>query len=99
MLDAATSAAAKHSEYFLTGLSNQLSSVPEPVYPIIERVAEHYARGGPEKSVGQILSSVSRYGGPRAESIISGQVRGWPKVQPPVAAHQTDKSTADRVRR
>jgi putative membrane-bound dehydrogenase-like protein len=95
MLDAATSAAAKHSEYFLTGLSNQFSSIPEPVYPIFERVAEHYARGGPEKSVGQILSSTSRYGGQRAESIIAGLTRGWPKDKPPTADSQIDKSLAD----
>jgi putative membrane-bound dehydrogenase-like protein len=90
LLDAATCAAAMHCEYFLTQPLNQ--SFPNP---IIERVAEHYARGAPDKSVGKILEWASGGGRHHADSIVAGLARGWPKDKPPVLDSGLEKSLAD----
>ncbi|HEV3343459.1 MAG TPA: PVC-type heme-binding CxxCH protein, partial [Pirellulales bacterium] len=49
------------------------------VLAVVEIVAEHYARGGPEDTVASMLSALGK-GDPRlAESILGGLAKGWPK--------------------
>ena len=55
---------------------------PAPLLSIAERVAEHWARGGPSESAGQFLAGLA--GGEPAvnESILRGAARGWPQRSP-----------------
>jgi putative heme-binding domain-containing protein len=94
MLDAATSAAAKNSQFFLMQVINPSSRLSEAVFTIIDRVAEHYGRGA-GKEIGGILSSASHVGGRRADALIAGLSRGWPKDKPPILNDQLEKSLAD----
>ncbi|GAC1465933.1 MAG: ThuA domain-containing protein [Isosphaeraceae bacterium] len=46
---------------------------------IIDRVAEHYARGGPAESVGALIALLSTTPSRLADPFINGLVRGWPR--------------------
>jgi putative membrane-bound dehydrogenase-like protein len=94
-LDAVTITAARHSEYFLNDLLSLMPDpIPETIYPLMERVTEHYARSAPEEGAGRILSLASSVGGRRAEVLIAGLARGWPKDKPP-RPYDVDKDLAD----
>src|SRR5205807_210030 len=81
--------------YFLTwSFYHPPLGVPDSVYAIVERVAVHYARGGPNKSIGGLLQWTSQHGGRRAEAVIAGLARGWPKDKPP-RPDDVDKTLAD----
>src|SRR5207253_2564613 len=45
---------------------------------IVERVAEHYARGRPVGSIGSVLDELSKSSLPVAEPALAGLARGWP---------------------
>jgi uncharacterized protein len=83
LADAAMSAGANNAESFLKALVRP-GKVPAgaPVLTIADRVAEHWARGGPTESVGSFLTALT--GGEPAvnESILRGVARGWPKDRP-----------------
>jgi uncharacterized protein len=81
--DAAIAAGARNAESFLKALAARgKAPLPAPALLIADRVAEHWARGGPVDSVGSLLASLS--GGEPAvnESILRGLARGWPKNRP-----------------
>ncbi len=95
LLDAATSAAARHDIYFLKELlarakvSNaQRSKDSHPVAlnsKVQERVAivaEHYARSAPTETVVQLLDLLATAAAPDAESVVNGLAKGWPKDRP-----------------
>ncbi len=74
-LDAATSAAARHDAHVLR-LSSNLKAGAE--LRLLERVAEHYARGTP--SAEDLLTVVLRLTQePDQLAILAGLARGWPK--------------------
>ncbi len=83
LADAAMAAGARNAESFLKALARQ-GKVPAggPVLTIADRVAEHWARGGPTESVGSFLAALT--GGEPAvnESILRGVARGWPRDRP-----------------
>jgi putative membrane-bound dehydrogenase-like protein len=82
LLDAATSAAANNSQHFLMGLASR-KSVNDSVLNAAVTVAEHYARGGPVDTVGQVVARMADAETSIAEPIVRGLAKGWPgKVRP-----------------
>jgi putative heme-binding domain-containing protein len=92
LLDAATSAAAKNADFFLIEVAMRKGLIPEPVYAIIDRVAEHYARGAPVESIGKLLTVMSSANANVAEALIAGLGKGWPKDKPPNLDSKTEAS-------
>ena len=83
LADAAMAAGARNAASFLKALARQgKGPAGGSVLTIADRVAEHWARGGPTDSVGSFLASLT--GGESAvnESILRGLARGWPKDRP-----------------
>ena len=97
LTDAVTIAAAKHALPFLKaiGVSKLAAGTAPPIspsiVPVISRVAEHYARGGPADSVGSVLASFGDAQTPLADAIVNGLVRGWPKDKPAKLAENDEK--------
>jgi putative membrane-bound dehydrogenase-like protein len=92
LVDATVAAAARNDAAFLAALGRQ-GKVPASasLLQIAERVAEHWARGGPTASVGTFLASI-RGGEPVVnESILRGTARGWPRGKPA----KIDEATAE----
>ncbi|HEY7429020.1 MAG TPA: PVC-type heme-binding CxxCH protein [Gemmataceae bacterium] len=83
--DAATSAAAAHAEAFLTKALARNGSTPIPpaLLTLVERVAEHHARGGPTKTVYSLLAALTSAREPVSGSVVAGLCRGWPRDMPP----------------
>jgi putative membrane-bound dehydrogenase-like protein len=83
MADATMAAAARNDTGSLKALARKGQ---EPAgfaaLTIADRVAEHWARGGPSEAIGSLLAAL--VGGEPAmnESILRGMVRGWPKDRP-----------------
>ncbi|HEY2882997.1 MAG TPA: c-type cytochrome, partial [Pirellulales bacterium] len=46
---------------------------------VVQRVAEHYGRGGPSEKIGGLLETLSQHVSPAVTPIIAGLSRGWPK--------------------
>ena len=83
LADAAMAAGAKNAEAFLKAVVRK-GKVPavDPVVRVAERIAEHWARGGPTESVGGLLGALVG-GEPYVnEAILRGMTRGWPKGRP-----------------
>jgi hypothetical protein len=86
LADAATSAAAVHSATVLPALVSALVSAdrpkasPEPRrLAVIERVAEHVARGADAAAVGKAIVQLRDAGPQVAAAALTGMARGWPK--------------------
>src|SRR5262249_18376231 len=85
LLDAATAAAAANAREFLAevlGASGSKARHREEFYRVTARVAEHYARGGPADSVGDVLLALANPEPRVTETVIAGLVRGWPRDKP-----------------
>jgi putative heme-binding domain-containing protein len=82
--DAAISAAAQHDEQFLRYLVNQqlFEEPTEQLISIIDRVAEHYARGAPVNKIGSLITSLKSSDVRLARTIITAANRGWPRDKP-----------------
>ncbi|HEY8504759.1 MAG TPA: HEAT repeat domain-containing protein, partial [Gemmataceae bacterium] len=80
--DAATSAAANNAEHFLRGLAAQ-KEPSEKLFGVATIVAEHYARGGPADSVGDLLAGLAGADPRIADAVVDGLANGWPKGQSP----------------
>ena len=76
--DAAVSAAAAHSDGFLSALAESARAPSSNVLEAARIVAEHYARGGPVDSVAAIVAQLSQADSTIADTIIGGLARGWP---------------------
>ncbi len=84
--DAVTSAAAAQDLSFLKAV---LARRPEKepgakTVEVVERVAEHFARGAPASTAGSLVAMLSSEGSRRVLSaaVIAGLARGWPKDAP-----------------
>lgn len=77
--DAATSAAAAHAPAFLHALANsdKLAS-DQRTAAMIERIAEHFARGGPVDSISALAAALPTMPKSQAASILTGLSKGWP---------------------
>jgi putative membrane-bound dehydrogenase-like protein len=82
--DAVTCAAAAHDLHFLKALAagEQHPAPPARVVSVVATVAEHYARGKPVESVGELLTSLPPANPAMIEAVVSGMARGWPKDTP-----------------
>ncbi|HVR76448.1 MAG TPA: PVC-type heme-binding CxxCH protein, partial [Planctomycetota bacterium] len=83
LVDGLTFAAAANDVDFLKAMASR-APAGDPnrgVLGIVERVAEHYARGTPSESLGALLASLAE--GPAGASfavpVIAGLARGWPR--------------------
>ncbi|MBW3539285.1 MAG: ThuA domain-containing protein [Planctomycetes bacterium] len=84
--DALTAAAAGHDEHFLRQAAAAAldPGTQRVALAIVERVAEHYARGGPVESVGELLVALKNSSDSQvARAIMAGLARGWPAGQKP----------------
>jgi putative membrane-bound dehydrogenase-like protein len=89
--DALTSAAAAHSLPFLKAVAAQKSSPPQKALDVVSIVANHYARGGPDKSVAELVPALVDADLKTAQVIVAGLARGWPKNKPAVIGEDTEK--------
>ena len=79
LADALTSAAARHDSYFLSGLESRKLPAHSRVAGVVERVADHHARGGPAQTVGRLLGQVPAMDPLLCHALLAGLVRGWPR--------------------
>lgn len=96
VLDAATCAAAAHDRSFLKVLGDR-SWEPKGSYPwavVVERVANHYARGGPVDTVGEVIRTAPHLPGPLSQSLLAGLAKGWPADTAPTLTPETQKAIA-----
>ena len=77
MADAATTAAATHSDSFLKAAAAESADL-RTLLPVSQIVAEHVARGGSIDDVVSILVSLKSAPTPLADAVIAGILRGWP---------------------
>ena len=80
--DAATAAAANNSEHFLKGLSANKEPSAK-LLAVAAIVAEHYARGGPVDSIGDVIASLTEADPKIADAVVRGLSKGWPAGKAP----------------
>ena len=104
LMDALTAAASRQSLSFLNALSNEsedAASISEPMEELLERVAEHIARGRPTaEEVGRVVSSAAAVPAQLADAIVRGMSDGWPdqhKVRISAATEKTLGNVFDQV--
>ena len=91
--EAAISAAAKHDLSFLTGvLKNKDAKLAAPPADVLAIVSEHYARGVPAESIGQLLKAITGAEAESSSAIIAGLAKGWPKNKPATLDAATEES-------
>ena len=61
---------------------------------VVERVAEHWARGGPVDQAGGLLAALNREDAAIDEALLRGMARGWPRGRPA----KLDPATAEAVK-
>jgi uncharacterized protein len=96
--DAATAAAAAHDREFLATILNRGASKGDPgaaALAVLERVSEHYARGGPSDTIAAVLADLPGANRRVAEAAIAGLARGWPRGR---AASLDEATEASLVR-
>lgn len=77
--DAATSAAAAHDLHFLKAIAAGEPMQSANLTAAVGIVAEHFARGAPTASIGELLIELAAADPLSAETVIAGLARGWPK--------------------
>jgi putative membrane-bound dehydrogenase-like protein len=92
--DAATAAAAAHAVAFL-GTADGDVQLPVAAASIVERVAEHYARGGQVQTVATVLRSLNMAPEPIAAAALAGLARGWPAGKAPALRPETEQMLID----
>ena len=91
LLDAAICAAARNDRTFLERIASE--GMPPPSAPVVEavlRVAEHYARGNPQDSIGPLVATLGSSRSPYVAPIVEGLSRGWPKDAPATLSEDAD---------
>ena len=93
--DAATSAAATHDLFFLQAVAaGKSSEMPARAQQTVAIVSEHYARGGPSKSVGSLVASLAASNQKTADAIVAGLAKGWPKATQATLTAENEKAMA-----
>ncbi len=79
--DAATSAAARHDIHFLQAVAGSPEATRQDArqLELIERIAEHYARGAPVGNAGELVLSCAGTKRLIADPIVRGLAKGWPQ--------------------
>ncbi len=100
LADAATAAAARNDLAFLKAIATMTGAGPAGGRPgpellrVVERVAEHWARGGPVDQAGGLLAALNREDAAIDEALLRGMARGWPRGRPA----KLDPATAEAVK-
>jgi putative membrane-bound dehydrogenase-like protein len=97
LTDALTSAAAAHSLPFMTAVAANKGPKPQKALDILGIVANHYARGGPDGSVGEVIPVLVDADPTTAEVILAGLARGWPRNKPAAISDESEKQLARLV--
>ena len=79
LTDAATAAAAVQAEHVLPGLVATDAATDEKRIAILERVAEHVARGGQAPQVDQLVGHLADAPPAVAAAVVTGLSKGWPR--------------------
>jgi len=90
LLDAATSAAARHDQHFLAAFA-KAAPLPASAVERIAIVAEHQARGGKLEQLTSLLPTIAQSPAPSLDAILQGWERGWPKNQAAKLDPQADE--------
>jgi putative heme-binding domain-containing protein len=100
LADAATSAAAVQAASVLPALVSVHAPAVKPSpaqLALIERVAEHVARGADGAAVAAILVQIPDAPQAAAAAALSGLARGWPKGTPAVLGEDADRALVKLV--
>lgn len=100
LADAATSAAAVQAAGVLPALLSANAADPKPSpqrLALVERVAEHVARGAEGFAVADILVRLPDAPQPVAVAALAGLVRGWPKGTPAALGPDADAALVKLV--
>ena len=99
LADAATSAAAVQSAGVLPALlSTNAAAQPSPAkLTLVERLAEHVARGGDGATVARLLVQFADTPQPVAVAALTGLARGWPKGTPAALGTEADAALVKLV--
>jgi putative membrane-bound dehydrogenase-like protein len=93
LADATICAAAAHAEPFLGAVARAKEA--NGLAAVVDRVAEHYARGAPADSVGGLLEALAAAPEAVTAPVLAGLVRGWPNDKPPKLTPAIEKALAD----
>ncbi|SIO57672.1 hypothetical protein SAMN05444166_5459 [Singulisphaera sp. GP187] len=96
LMDAATSAAARHDAKVLDVLARHKFIRPpsSDTLTIVSRLAEHHARGGPVDTIGAMLSALAEADPLVSQAIVAGFAKGWPKDKEPKLDVDSEKAIA-----
>jgi putative membrane-bound dehydrogenase-like protein len=95
LADALTSAAAAHDDAFLKATAQHRWDHPSAALAaVVERVAEHHARGVPAATIGSLLEALPGAHETIAGAIVAGLARGWPAGKPPALGPGDEKALA-----
>lgn len=85
LADAAAAAGARNASSFLQSIAIRKSEkVPSPeALAVVSRVSEHYARGGGNGRLGEILRQLPEGDAKVREAIVAGFAKGWPRDKAP----------------
>jgi putative membrane-bound dehydrogenase-like protein len=97
LTDALTSAAATHHNEFLTAVLHQSWKEPAQANALVvlQRVAEHHARGASDRILGSLLAGLDSSPEPVASAILTGLSKGWPRDKAPAVDAGMEKSLVD----
>jgi putative membrane-bound dehydrogenase-like protein len=95
LLDGVTTAAANNDALFLNSVTEKSTPPSIELLTIIERVAEHHARGKPDESIANLLEKLLQSEPLIQTATLKGLARGWPANQPPKLDDRTEKALKD----
>lgn len=79
LTDAVTAATAVQAEHVLPGLVSTEAAADPKRIALVERVAEHVARGGQAGEVDRLVGHLADAPPPLAAAAVAGLAKGWPK--------------------
>lgn len=95
LLDGVTTAAANNDVLFLNSVTDKNAPPSTELLTIVERVAEHHARGKPDESIANLLEKLLQSEPLIQTATLKGLARGWPANQPPKLDDRTEKALKD----
>ena len=97
LADAATAAAAVQAPHVLPALVAATGQPTGPQLALVERVAEHVARGGDAATLAALLERLPAAPQEVAAAAVTGLARGWPKDMPVALGAAADAAMAKLV--
>jgi hypothetical protein len=88
--DALTCGAAKHDLPFLKEVAVKTPPLSEKARQIISLVSQHYARGGPTQTAGDLIVVLADADPTLAEIVLTGLAQGWPRNRPAALNEQAE---------